>query len=227
MKLTTEEYAYINECLLTYKIRYQEIYDELLDHVTSALECARATNDLRPVEEIFTQIINHQFGGSEGVEKLSNEQAKAYHLKVHKLIARDYRANIGWKVFVIAVLTVLTELFVPPSKLFTASLYIAMMVVVLAMCGFIYVRLKGVNLLPKKYSVIKSNLLRETFLPVFFMNLVFNVPNFIDTVWNAGAKHFMKTHTGIPVFLLWWTVLYMSSCYRAFKHETKDLRLSN
>jgi hypothetical protein len=49
MKLTPEELQWINKRMDWYTIKYQEIYDEILDYIITAIEAKRAIGDNRPI----------------------------------------------------------------------------------------------------------------------------------------------------------------------------------
>ena len=71
MKLTAEELATVNKRLDGYHIIYQEVYDEIADHIITAIEIERAGGDERPVELLFDTVVEKQFPGNKTIQKIA------------------------------------------------------------------------------------------------------------------------------------------------------------
>ena len=63
MILTTEELKWINKRMEWYDIKYQEIYDEIFDHIITGIEAARVSGDHRTIDIVFQRVVDNPFGG--------------------------------------------------------------------------------------------------------------------------------------------------------------------
>jgi predicted Zn-ribbon and HTH transcriptional regulator len=73
MKLTPTEIAWINNELDTHQIMYQEIYDEIKDHIITAIETVRANGDERNVALVFSEVMSAQFPGYRPFEEIAEQ----------------------------------------------------------------------------------------------------------------------------------------------------------
>ena len=69
MILTTVDLEYIDTRLDEHELKYQEVYDEIKDHVLLAMETARAGGDERDIEFLYNDMMATQFPGYYAFEK--------------------------------------------------------------------------------------------------------------------------------------------------------------
>ena len=67
MTLTGTELEWINKRMDWYDIKYQEIYDEIADHIITAIEKERQEGDNRTIDIVFQNVTDRDFGGYLGV----------------------------------------------------------------------------------------------------------------------------------------------------------------
>jgi len=221
MNLNPEEYELIRQRMLTYKIIYQEIYHEILDHVTSAIESRRDSSDLRAVNIILEELIVTELGGTAGIAKIARDQERLYRLKIHRRTFRVYGHRIVWKVLLSTFLIVLLDSLIPTPAKENYTIVLYTMILLLPMSAGIYVMIKmrSIKTMNKKQSLVKNNIRQQVFLPFLFVNLVFTIPNTITMFTSLNAKAFMKVHPAIPLVLLFGIAFYIASCYKVMQEE--------
>ena len=97
MKLNYWELDSIHTRMKSYDIKYQEIYNELFDHIVTAIEQKRAEGDTRSIEKMYTEVIDVQFGGYYGVEMVAKSHEAGYKKKVRKLIWGNFRSYLNYQ----------------------------------------------------------------------------------------------------------------------------------
>lgn len=221
MKLTAQECAWIDGEMQWFEIRYQEIYDELLDHVITAVEQIRTNGDTRSVETIYNEVIAQQFGGRSGVEAIAKTHEKAYRAKIYNMVFSDYKRGIIFRILTVTILSTALDMILPESPIVTIALYVAMMVALLSMGIYLLIKMQKIKKVNGRESIRKTNVIMQTFWPFAFFNLLFNIPNFIHHFWGFNAKKFVVAHPIIPLYLLGYTIFYAISCYRVYEKEIK------
>src|SRR5580698_9586695 len=98
MTLNNNDIAYISQRLAAYPIIiYHEIYDEMLDHVISAIEVRRGNGDERDIELLYNEVIETQFGGMKGITKLVLQNVSAYNKYTRRIFWLQFRKYLGFR----------------------------------------------------------------------------------------------------------------------------------
>ncbi len=82
MTFSYQEIDLIGLLLDTYQIKYQEIYDEIFDHMISAVEDIRGCGDQRSIGVLFIEVVQTQFPGNQPFQLIERQYEKAYKKKI-------------------------------------------------------------------------------------------------------------------------------------------------
>ena len=107
MKLTTEELAWIKERLKWYDIKFQEIYNEIADHIITGIEVARAEGDERDIANVFQTVVDTHFGGYQGIDAVVATHKKAFQDRMKKTMRVNFRYFINWETTLMLIVLVI------------------------------------------------------------------------------------------------------------------------
>ena len=97
MNLSIRELDWINKRMDWYGIKYQEIYNEIFDHIVSAIELERADGDQRTIDIVFEKVTDRDFGGYLGVDKIVKTYERAYRSKIKKGMFVNFKYYLNWQ----------------------------------------------------------------------------------------------------------------------------------
>ncbi len=107
-KLHRYEYNWIAKRLEAYRIKYAEVYNEVYDHVVSAVENKRQQGDKRDIFMLFQETIRQDFGGKDGLARMADDRADLLRGLLRKALKTELHMYFGsWKALVVAGLVVL------------------------------------------------------------------------------------------------------------------------
>lgn len=69
------EKEWVADRLRIYEIKYAEVYNEVYDHMLSAIAAKRADGDIRPILHIFQETMDQDFGSHKGLAEMTEERA--------------------------------------------------------------------------------------------------------------------------------------------------------
>lgn len=220
MKLPAEDYRWINEQLKGYKIRYQEIHDELFDHIVSDIEQHRAEGNPASLESLFQHII-FQFGGKDGIESIAKSQEFAYRKRISVLFWKIYGSYLDWKAIAFIILSCGICLYLPPVPLISQTLMVALYIISVIPIIYAFGKMKAVKVTKGKQSMVTRYIVANSMLPTCIMSLFLNLPNAIDDILEKSnhVRPFINSHPVIPAFLLTWFIIYMASYFKLSRQE--------
>jgi len=221
MKLTPEELQWIEKRMGWYTIRYQEIYDEILDHIITAIEVKRATGDNRPIDVVFQNVIDSNFNGYQGIEDIVLSHIKSFQRKIKNSLRANYRYYINWQSLIFTtLLIVIAGFYVPAGKttftIMIISIYIG------ALIPFVYAALSSrkIKIAKGKRSIIKGYILMHANGLIFTLYPIFQLIK-----WGKeSAPLFLKPFLYYPVIylvLFYVFAIYGLSVIRLCKQEFK------
>ena len=219
MNLKLEEYEIIRHRMLKFKIPYQEVYDELLDHIVTDIETKRTAGDLREVSEIMDDLINNSLGGAVGIKKMAREQENLYRLKIHRRIWKIYSRQLWWKTLAAVAGCVVLDRFIPNTTNYTIGIYGLVLLTMVMLEANVLINMRSVKLTDNKQSLLKTNIVWHVFMPMTLLNMAFLIPNLISSFSHYHARAFIKVHPIIPLIIFCYTLMYVESCYRVMKEE--------
>ncbi|PJJ79780.1 hypothetical protein [Mucilaginibacter auburnensis] len=136
MNITQDERAWVAERMNIYDLKYQEIYDELLDHILTAIENRRAEGNTLSTDKLFQQVVDNHFGGCSGIEDLAKNQEKLHRNYVRDIFFKYLKGAFNWRTLIIAVIVLMAASTIVNSK--TLHLAFGLSVFVLAVSPVIY-----------------------------------------------------------------------------------------
>lgn len=82
---------WVTDRLKIYKINYTEVYNEVYDHMLSAIAAKRAEGDTRPILHLFQETIDQDFGSHQGLAEMTKERVNW----VSGMLRESLKAEIG------------------------------------------------------------------------------------------------------------------------------------
>jgi len=218
MILTTREMEWVKDRMKIYVIKYQEIYDEILDHILTAIEEAREAGNTKQIQVLFQDVVDEHFNGYVGIEALAVSAEKIYRKDIQTLFYSRLKQYFNWQALVIAILLLIAGYKLPNVKMVHALLMLTM--ILLAASPVIY----AVSLVTGKIktnkgkrSLLKTYLITQAAVPVMLLNPILFIPNLMDEMNNKKDFH---SFNGLPpvllmpilIVLLIVNVSYIQSC---------------
>jgi len=131
MNLSVRELDWINKRMDWYGIKYQEIYNEIFDHIVSAIELERADGDQHTIDIVFDKVAERDFGGYLGVDKIVKTYERAYRSKIKKSMLTNFKYYLNRQAMLLAVVLTITGFYLPHTK---ATSIVMVVALVLAAC---------------------------------------------------------------------------------------------
>lgn len=114
--LSPIDLAWVNAKLVTYPIRYTEIYNEITDHVISAIEDARAAGDERDIELVFNEVMAFHFPSDEAIYKIVLQYVHAFNRKIRQQMWANFAYYLSWPGILLVIIIIAASLYLPYSK---------------------------------------------------------------------------------------------------------------
>lgn len=184
MILSPEELKWIDDRMMIYEIKYQEIYNEIVDHIITAIEEKRKAGDTSEIKYLFQEVVDKHFGGYNGVEKLVASQENTFKESVQSLWTKCVKHYLTWPMLVFTVIAVLLSLQLPNVKIVRGIMML--MCTLLAFSPLMYAYTVMPNELRKlkgKKSLLKDHFITKAGTPAMFLNFVFYLPQ-LFTLWS-------------------------------------------
>jgi len=141
--ISTEELNWIKERLKTYGIKYGEIYNEILDHIVSAIEKKRSDGYDSNLKILFQQVVDGQFGGYKGIAKLAVNKEDTYSRNIQKLWWQSLRYYFAWPILGFTIIVLLLSLRLPNTELVKLSMLMGCMLLTVSSGIYAHFSLKG------------------------------------------------------------------------------------
>ena len=222
MRLTYWEWDYIHTRMKNYDIKFQEIYNELFDHIVSAIEEKRAAGDTDSLERMYEVVVETQFGGYFGIEKVAKSHEDGYKQKVKKLIWANFRHYLNIHSLLFTTALIFIVFLLPHNKLTVGVILIAIFAAAAYSSVYAYFKLRSIKPKAGKISLVYSHTITQANMPLLFMNALLWIPQ-IPGEFN-DSYHFKIVNlypTVLAVFLAF-VLIYNLSCMRLCKQELKQ-----
>jgi hypothetical protein len=221
MKLSATDLEYINQRMETYPIMYQEIYDEILDHVISAVEIARQKNDQRDIEFVFDEIMNNHFGGLKEIRRIVLQNVMAYNKKISKEFKANFKSYLNWQTVVLIAIIIIGSFYLPETKIINAILLFA--VLIASFCPVFYTLIKtwGIKTIKRKRSLAKAYVISFSQHLTIVTYVILFVPRFVPKSWHLSFLNPLRYSPFIYVSLLCFFVVYTLSVIQLYKQVFK------
>ncbi|WP_183580464.1 hypothetical protein HDF18_25920 [Mucilaginibacter sp. X5P1] len=223
MKLTAIDLDYINNRLKNdIKSIYQEPYDEIKDHIITAIEVARENGDQRNIAFVFDELMETHFKDYRTFEKIIKEYPLTYYKKITKLHWANIKYYLNWQAALLITLFVITGFYLPQNKITFFSLIIGL--IATAFMPAIYFFYQSKILIIKtdkgKSSIVKLSMQSMSTL-LIFIGIILN-----GICQIARIFHFFNPvfHPVVYILLLSCFVIYGLSSMRLCRQEFKIAR---
>lgn len=226
MKLDYWEMDYIHTRMKNYDIRFQEIYNELFDHIVTAIEERRAAGSTDSIARMYEEVVNTQFRGFYGVanqiEELAKSHENAYRSKVRKMIWANYRYYLNFKTLLFTIALILLSFELPHNKMTSLVLVMAIFTAALFSTVFAYVELRSIKPLRGKTSLVYAHTLILANFPLVLLNCALWLPQLPYELMDKDPG-FKLVNIPLPVLALMLALLliYDLSCVRLCRQELK------
>ncbi|MEO3404472.1 hypothetical protein AAFN85_11265 [Mucilaginibacter sp. CAU 1740] len=203
MILTADELKWIDDRLKIYDIQYREIYDEIADHIITAIEEKRKAGDTSEIKYLFQEVVDKHFDGYQGIEKLAASQESTYKQTVQSLWVQSIKYYLNWPALVLTVIAVLLSLQLPNVKI-VRGLMLAMCVVLAFLpVIYAYTALPGsLRYLKGKKSLLRDHFITKAAVPAMFLNLVIYLPHGFALMSEKGDNWQLFNHILPPLGML-------------------------
>lgn len=221
MKLDYWDLDYIHTRMKNYEIKYQEIYNELFDHIVTAIEEKRAEGDTRSMEKMYTEVTDNQFGGYYGIERVAKSHEDGYKKKVMKLVWGNFRHYLNYQSLIFTAALIGISFTLPPTKLTAFIIAIMIIVVAIHSSAYAYIKLRRIKPSKGKTSLVYSHTIAQANLPMMFLYTLLwlpRLPALFSDKYKLTLPHF---HPAILAFELAMILIYDMSCMRLCQQELK------
>jgi len=189
MILTADELKWIDMRMEIYDIKYQEIYDEILDHIITAIEEKRKGGDQQDIKWLFQEVVDQHFKGFFGVENLAKEQEDIYKRGIKKLWIQNFKHLLNWPMLAFIVIALLLSFELPDVKMVQISLMIGCLLLAFSPVIATYFLLAGkFKTLKGKKSILKTQIVTRAAMPASLLNAIIYLPQ-LFVLWNEKADN--------------------------------------
>ena len=203
MILSAEEVQWVTNRMKVYDIKYQEIYNELFDHVITAIEAKRAAGDSREILSVFQDVVDTHFGGYQGIEEVAVGQEKAYSTRIRKTFRTILGSYFNWKLLVFTGIVLGLTVNLPDFKLMHNVLLVLIFLFAVSPMVYTYIIIsRKVKVAKGRKSLLKGQLIAQAYLPLLFLNGALYLPTifFLNDNTSTGIKLFGQLP--LPVLML-------------------------
>ena len=175
MILSAEELKWIDDRIAAYQIKYRNVHNEIFDHVVSAIEQKRKAGDGNNIDFLFQQIIEDHFGGTQGIEKLVAEHAKAYRQSINKLWMQSLKYYLTLHMLAFITVVLLLSLKLPDTNLVKTLILVMCTLLVCSPIVYAHFLLKGrvVKIVNGNLRFLRIHLVIKAGTPAIFLYLPF------------------------------------------------------
>jgi len=222
MKLNYWDLDCIHTRMKSYDIKYQEIYNELFDHIVTAIEQKRAEGDTRSIEKMYTEVVEDQFGGYYGVESVAKSHEDGYKRRVRKLIWGNFRNYLNYQSLLFTAILTGISFTLPHTKPTVIILTIMMFIIAIHSSAYAYIKLRRIKPSKGKTSLVYSHTITQANLPMMFLYTLVWLPQ-LPSVFNDNYKFTLAhLHPAILAFELALVLIYDMSCMRLCNQELEQ-----
>jgi hypothetical protein len=227
MKLTYWDLDWVRTRMGLYEIKYEEIYNELFDHITTAIEGKQNAGDNRSLQIIFQEVVDTAFGGYLGIEDVAKSHERVYKLKIKALLWSNLREYINFKSFAFTLLLILISFSFPLTKLTYIIMGVALFIAAMFPAVYAYIKLRRIKPASGKTSLIYSHVITLGNFPGLMLYLLLWLPK---TPYILLGKDFPYKIYQVPpamlAFIMALIIIYDLSCVRLCRQELKQFKFT-
>lgn len=203
MILTANETQWVTERMKVYDIKYQEIYNELFDHIITAIEQKRINGDDKDIQTVFQQVVDAHFGGYRGIDEVVSVQEKNYTAHIRRSFRKIFVACFNWKLLVFTAIAMALTMRLPNVKLIHNILLVLIFLFAVSPMVYTYIVItRNIKIAAGRRSLLKGQLFTQAYLPLIALNGVLYLPSifFLNDNTSTGVRLFGQLP--LPVLML-------------------------
>jgi hypothetical protein len=216
MKLNKEQCSIVSDRVWGI-VKYRETYEEVYDHILTAIE--QHYDGKKSVYDLTEQLINQEFGSSEGIKQLEAEREKiiksAINKKQWKYVLNHFRFPLIAFTLILAVASYFfIDTYISRKALFLI-VFIVALVPFLACCSR-WLK-QGIGHKKTKRSVKDNVILNNSYFALNFINVI----NFVPALFmpDDDYKLFHSAHASVLAVIVVFYVVYTLSFIRMYREE--------
>lgn len=221
MTLTNIELEWINKRMDWYGIRFQEIFDEIADHIISAIEVERAAGDQRTVDLVFDKVTDRDFGGYLGVDKIVTAYERAYRSRIKKGMLENFKFYLNKPGLVVVMLLSIMGFYLPRTKATILTMLIGLFLTAMIPLVYAYINSPRIKLDHGKQSIIQSYMKSRALFLLTLINLILCVIGGAARTWDITFLNPVNYHPAIYMALFSFFIIYGLSIMRLCRQEFK------
>jgi len=225
VRLLPTDIAYIDTRLDEHGLKYQEVYDEIRDHLLLAMETSRANGDERDIELVYNDMMAAQFPGYYPFERIAIDYEKAYRAKIKKMVWKNAGHYLKPLNAIILGLAIVAGYYLPENKT-TYAILIAVLLIIAAMpVVYAHTKLANIKTDEGKQSIVKVHIMSSASFFIFLYLGITGVNFFLNDGWSHTAKTGSRP-PGANLFMIAFALIYTLSVMRLCRQEIKGLALN-
>jgi len=219
MKLTEDEIGWINAWLKTCKIKFREVYEEVYDHIVSAIEQKRSQGDERGVDVLFMEVVDADFCGVENIRWITTDRAKALKAALWTRMWDVIRENRNISIVFSGIILLIT-CFLPTTRVINEILGLSCFLLAMLPLGYVTYRTGIKNVLFDRSLKVRTMAMLSYYSIIMF-NLLFCVVfglirSLSDNNWKAMNCNPL-VYSVLLVCLLTFNICFIQLFNREFK----------
>lgn len=223
MALTTNELHWISKRMDWYGIKFQEIYDEIADHIITAVEKERSAGDQRTIDLVFDTVTEREFGGYLGVDKIVKVYERAYRHKIRKELRTNFKSQLNFQTVLCVCLLVTIGIYLPQNKPTTIVMWVGLVATAFIPIIFASRNAPQIKTDDGKQSIVKSYMTTRACGLLFLLSSLLNTFNFVGEQWSIEFIRPQNYPPAVCMVLLSFFVIYGLTTIEVCKQEFKKL----
>jgi uncharacterized membrane protein len=221
MTLTDRELDWIHKRMDWYGIKFQEIFDEMADHIISAIEVERAEGDQRTIDIVFDKVTDRDFGGYLGVDKIVKTYEYAYRSKIKKGMLENLKFYLNKPSLIAIVLLNITGFYLPGTKITILVMLIGLLLTASIPVVYAHINSPKIKIDDGKQSIIQSYMKSRALFLLSMINLILCVIGGAARTWDISFLNPAHYHPLVYMLLLSFFIIYGLSIMRLCRQEFK------
>jgi uncharacterized membrane protein len=221
MKLSNCELDWIHKRMDWYGIKFQEIFDEMADHIISAIEVERDGGDQRTIDIVFEKVTDRDFGGYLGVDKIVKTYEHAYRSKIKKGMLENLKFYLNKPGLIAIVLLNITGFYLPGTKTTIFVMLVGLLLTAAIPVVYAYINSPKIKIDDGKQSIIQSHMKSRALFLLSMINLILCVVGGAARTWDISFLNPAHYHPVVYMLLLSFFIIYGLSIMRLCRQEFK------
>jgi len=204
-----------------YSIKYQEIYDEILDHIITAIEAKRTIGDNRAINFVFQDVVDSNLNGYLGIEAIASTHKKAFQQKINHALRTNYSYYTSWKTSTgMAALIIIAGFYMPPGNI-VLTMVISLFISALIPFAYAIISSRKIKTVKGKDSIIKGSVLMHSNVLIFTLYPITQLIKWGRESTSVFLKAVLHS-PAIYLILFYLFAIYGLSIIRLCKQEFKN-----